>query len=300
MRRWLRRTLIGLVGWRLFGPIIGPRFSPGQEHPWRVGGRSVFVGDREFFVRQTGPEGAPDLVLIHGLAGSSLAEWYGAGPLLAENYRITFVDHRSHGLSPKSVDRFEIEDVADDVAAVMSAVGVDRADVVGYSMGGTIAQALAFRHPHKVRRMALIATFATHVESWRWARVVGVWVVRAWERVTGVGTPEVRAAYLVLTGAVERKHARWMWEETHRREPESGSAAGLALLRFDSSAWIGRLQQPALVVIPTRDLLVPPAWQYRLAALLADARVVEVEGARHEVPWTHPAELAKALTEFFD
>ncbi len=300
MKRLLRRILFGLVAWRLFGPIVGPRFRPGQEHPWRIPGRSVFVGDREFFVRQVGPEGAPDVVLIHGLAGSSLAEWYEVGPLLAGRYRVTFVDHRSHGLSPRSVDRFEVEDVADDVASVMSAVGVDRADVAGYSMGGTIVQALAYRHPHMVRRMALIATFATHVESWRWARVVGVWAVRAFERLTGVGTPEVRAAYLVLAGAVERKHARWMWEETHRREPESGSAASMALLRFDSSPWIGRLEQPALVVIPTRDFLVPPAWQYQLGALLPDAKVVEIPGARHEIPWAHPADLAKALLEFFD
>lgn len=300
MKPWMKRALAVAVGWRLFGPIIGPRFRAGQEHPWRVPGRSVFVGDTEFFVRQVGPEGAPDVVLIHGLAGSSLAEWYKLGKLLEGRYRLTIVDHRSHGLSPKAIDRFEIESVADDVASVMAAVGVGQADVIGYSMGGAIAQALAYRHPHMVRRLVLIATFVTHEKTWRWARVVGVFVIRAFERLMGVGTPEVRAAYLVYSGSVERPHARWMWGETQRRDTESGSAATFALLRFDSSDWIGRLQQPALVVIPSRDFLVPPAWQYELAASMRNAKVAEIPGARHEAPWTHPEEIAKAVIEFLD
>ncbi len=125
-------------------------------------------------------------------------------------------------------------------------------------------------------------------------------MIRAFERLTGVGTPEVRAAYLVYTHSVERKNARWMWGETQRRDTESGSAATFALLRFDSTAWINRLRQPALVVIPAKDFLVPPAWQYELAALLRDSRVVEIPGARHEAPWTHPEEIAKAVIEFLD
>jgi pimeloyl-ACP methyl ester carboxylesterase len=115
---------------------------------------------------------------------------------------------------------------------------------------------------------------------------------------TGLGTAEVRWAYLALTGAVDRRHWRWMWEETHRRDPESGAAATFAMLRFDSRPWLGMITQPALVVIPTRDQLVPPPWQYDLASRLRDVTVVEVNGARHELPWTHADRLVKALDEF--
>lgn len=297
LARWLFRVV---VAWRLFGPIVTPRWPPPQSHPWRVRGMTVFAGDREFMVRQIGPLDGRNLVLVHGLGGASLAEWYKMGPALAERYRVTVVDHRSHGLSPRSIDRFEIEDVADDIAAVLGQVDVHQAAVVGYSMGGTIAQALAHRHPHLVDRVVLVGTFSQHPGWWRPTRVVAVWIIRAWERVTGLGSPEVRALYLLATRAVDREHARWLWEETHRRDSEAGTAASFALLRFDSSDWIGRIRQPALVVIPLSDQLVPPRWQYDLAAALPDAQVLEIPGARHEAPFTHPQELVDAIFEFMN
>lgn len=296
----LRWGLSMVLAWRVFGPIVTPRFKPGQRHPWRIPGRLVYVGDREYLVRQTGPEDGPPVVLIHGLGGSSLAEWYRIGPTLAERFRVSMLDYRSHGLSPKVSDRFQVEDVADEVAAVMTAAGIDRAHVVGYSMGGTVAQALAYRHPHRVDRLALVGTFSSHPPAWRRLRVVGVWLTRAWERVTGFGSPEVRALYLLAVKAVPAENARWLWEETHRRDPEAGAASGFSLLRFDSSAWVGRLTQPALVVIPLADQLVPIRWQYDLAAALADARVLELPGARHEAPLTHAEQITDALVEFFE
>lgn len=300
MKRIVRWLLVFLGAWRVFGPIITPRWRPGQRHPWRIEGRTVYVGDREFLVRQTGVEDGPDVVLVHGLGGASLTEWFEVGPLLAERFRLTIVDHRSHGLSPKAVERFEIQDVADDIAAVLAQVGVTEADLVGYSMGGTVVQAMAYRHPRLARRLVLAATFSTHPPAWRVARVIGVRIILAWERITGIGSPEARAAYLLLTGAVDQRFGRWLWEETHRRDSEAGAAASEALLRFDSSGWVGRLTQPTLVVIPLKDQLVPVRWQYDLAGALADARVLELVGARHEAPLTHAAAMADGIIEFLE
>jgi 3-oxoadipate enol-lactonase len=293
------RVLIGLLlAWRVLGPIITPRFRSPQEHPWRIPGRTVFVGDSEFLVREFGnPDGTP-VVLIHGLGGSSLAEWYRVAPLLAEGHRVITLDHRSHGLSPKTVARFEVEDIADDIAGIMAAVGVGRGAVVGYSMGGAIAQALAYRHPGVVDRLILVATFAHHPPFHRLTRAIAAWVIRSWERITGIGNAEARAAYLLGVGAVDRRHARWLWEETHRRDPEAGAAATFALLRFDSTPWIGQVAIPALVVIPTADQLADPRWQYDLASRLPDVRVLELVGALHEAPWTHAEEIAAGIEDF--
>ena len=294
----LRRLLVALVVWRAFAPTISPRFRPPQEHPWRSSGRTVFVGDQEFVVRHAGPEGAPMLLLIHGLAGSSLAEWYRIGPALAEKYRVLMVDYRSHGLAPLARDRFEVDDLADDMAGVLDALGVGRLSVIGYSMGGAIAQAFAHRHPGRVDRLALIATLTHHPQPHRALRAVGAVLARAWERLTGLGTPEVRALYLRVTGAVEERHARWLWEETHRRDVDAGAQATLALLRFDSRPWIRHIEAETLVVIPTLDELVPPAWQYELAAALPDATIVELVGVRHEAPWTHPDLVVDVVSSF--
>lgn len=293
--RWLKGLLRALVAYRLLGPDPAPRFRPPQEHPWRISGRTVFVGDDEFLVRQAGPIDGPPVVLIHGLAGSSLAEWYRVGPLLADRFRLIMVDNRAHGLSPRTRSRFEVEEQADDLAAVLDVLDVGTTTVVGYSLGGTIAQTLAERHPGRVGNLVLIATFSHHPWPWRLARTVGAFVIRAWERVTGAGTAEVRTGYLLATRAVESRHARWLWEESRRRDSDAGAQASLAMLRFDSRQWVGRLKMPITVVIPVHDQLVPTSWQYGLAADIGDPDVIEVVGGRHELPWTHAELLADLI-----
>lgn len=297
MKLW-KWAVAGAVAWRAFGPRIQPSFPPPQVHPLRVPGRTVFVGDDEFLVREMGPaEGVP-VLLVHGLAGASLTEWYQVAPKLAVDRRVIMVDHRGHGLSAPGDLRFEVEDDADDLVAVLDELGIGQLDVVGYSMGGVIAQAMALRNPGRVRRMALIATFATHSDGYRWARRIGTFFGRAWERLTGVGTPEIRSGYLIARHAVEPEHARWIWSETQRRNVESGAQATFALLRFDSSDWVGRLEVDTLVMIPTNDFLVPPRWQYELAAAIPDAKLVEVQGAGHEMVWTHADRVADELRDF--
>lgn len=298
--KWLRRLFGIWLLWRLFGPVLRPRFAPPQEHPWRLPGRTVFVGDEEFLVREAGPEKGEPVLLIHGLGGSSLSEWYQVAPKLATEHRVLLVDHRSHGLSPVIAERFEVEDVAEDIVGVLDALGIEKLAVVGYSMGGAVAQTIAHRHPDRVSKLILIATFAAHPGPWAWLRRIGALLTRAWERLTGTGTPEVRSTYLLGVGAVQRKHARWLWEETHRRNTEAGAEAALATFRFDSTEWVGGLETKTRVVVPTKDQLVPPSWQYHLAGLIPGAQVAEISGARHEVVWTHPDRVRDAIASFLD
>ena len=293
-----KKVVWGMVAWRLLGPLIEPRFRPPQEHPLRLPGRTVFVGDREFLVREDGPADGPVLLLLHGLGGASLAEWYKLLPLLRGHLRVFLFDQRQHGKSDSVRQPFEVEQMADEVAGVMDALGIASAAVAGYSMGGAIAQELAHRHPGRVSHLILVATLTHHPEPHRTLRAFFGLLVRAFERLTGLGTPEVRAAYLRWVGAVEPRHARWSWQETHRRDPDLGALATQSLLRFDSREWIGKLPQPILLFIPSHDQLVPPAWQYDLAGQCAKVKLVEINGGRHELPWTHPERLAKEIVEF--
>lgn len=296
--RWWKWLLAFGILWRLFGPKVHPEFKPPQEHPLRIPGRTVFVGDDEFLVREIGPKGGVPILLVHGLAGSSLTEWYQVAPKLAVDRHVIMVDHRGHGLSAPGDVRFDVADDADDLAGTLDAIGVGQVDVVGYSMGGIIAQAFAQRHPGRVRKLVLLAAFATHSEGYRWARRIGAFLARAWERLTGVGTPEIRSGYLIARHAVRPEHSRWLWRETQRRDVESGAQATFALLRFDSRDWIGKLGVESMVVVPTSDFLVPPRWQYELAAAIPEVKLVEIEGAGHEVVWTHADRVADDLRNF--
>ena len=61
---------------------------------------------------------------------------------------------------------------------------------------------------------------------------------------------------------------------------------------------LASISAPTVVVVPTRDQLVPPRWQWELASLIPGSRIQQIEGARHEVPWTHSEQLANVLAKF--
>jgi pimeloyl-ACP methyl ester carboxylesterase len=298
MSRFWKRVLMAAALWRLFGPEIGPPFAAKQEHPLRVPGRTVFVGDREFFLREAGPVDGPPLVLIHGLGNDSLENWYELIKRLRHRYRIVAVDIRNHGKSDKPRERFEISQMADEVAGMMDAVGIDKTAVAGFSMGGMISQELAHRHPHRVDRMVLMGTSAHHGEGLKAIRWLGFVVGRAAERLTGKQLSLFTYWYMLLTGAIARSYARWYRETTLDRDADLYYEAAFAVINFDSREWVGRLDTPALVIISVKDQLVPASWQYDLAGRLRNAEVVELVDGGHEHPWTHADRIATAIDKF--
>ena len=289
--------LLGVV-WvvrRLFGPEIPPRTKGVQRRPLRLTGRTVFVGETEVFVREAGPSDAPAVVLLHGLGLDSALAWYRVVPLLEDRFRVVSVDLRGSGKTDRSREDFEIADMADEAAGAVRAVGIDRATIVGYSMGGAVAQELAHRHPLLVERLVLVATLAFHPPGRRLSRTIVGILGRALERISRVEVSWVWYRYLLSVGAVDDSGARWLWETRMNRDPELLYRSLFATLRFDSRPWLNRLSVPSTVVIPLRDQLVMPAWQRTLAALVG-GDVIEVPDARHELPMTHPDAVVLAIS----
>ncbi len=296
--RWAKRVAVVWAGWRLFGPAFPPRTSGQQTRPEMPPGRTVAVGRHEMLVREAGPEDAPPIVLIHGWAYDSTGTWHRIVPQLAEDFRVIALDYRNHGKADRVQGRYTIEQVADEVAGALRAVGVRRATIVGYSMGGLVAQALARRHPALAGRLVLAATGAFPIPVRRRIARGGFGVARALGRVGSTIGPRISYHYLMRVGAFEPQHAAWLWDTLRDRDVDLYFAGGAAIWNFDSRGWIGQLQVPAMVVIPTADQLVPPAAQYELAATLAKVEVVELVGARHEAAVTHADDIAKAIQRF--
>src|SRR4051794_39267838 len=101
--------------------------------------------DVELFYDLTGPEGAP-VVAFSNSIGTTLEMWDRQVPALSDRYRCVRYDTRGHGRSPVVGRPITIEDLANDLAGLLDALGIEQAHIVGLSLGGMTAQAFGARH----------------------------------------------------------------------------------------------------------------------------------------------------------
>ena len=151
-----RSTARGLpLGWPAMPRSPWPPDPPTQMPP----ARTVAVPGRgEFFLRDTGGDG-PAVMLLHGWMATADLNWHGAyGDLSDAGYRVLAIDHRGHGRGLRPLVPFRLSDCAGDAAAVLHELELAPAIVVGYSMGGAIAQLVAHEHPDAVRGLILSGT----------------------------------------------------------------------------------------------------------------------------------------------
>jgi pimeloyl-ACP methyl ester carboxylesterase len=120
-------------------------------------GRILELPGGDVQVREDGDRGDPPVVLIHGFQ-ASLRWWDGVTPALAREHRVIRIDLLGHGGSEKPRDGYGMEEQGDLVAQAMEELGIERAAVVGHSMGGQVAVALTQRHRERVDRLMIIST----------------------------------------------------------------------------------------------------------------------------------------------
>ncbi len=110
-------------------------------------------------------DGEP-LVLIVGL-GTDISEWDGIIRWLAQKYKVVAFDNRGAGRTDKPDTSYSIEMMAHDTAELMQTLGIQLAHLLGISMGGRIALALALRYPTSVKKLVLVSTSARSIKNWR-------------------------------------------------------------------------------------------------------------------------------------
>ena len=107
----------------------------------------------------TGPEDAPVVVLSNSM-GADLRMWDGIVDALSEHFRVVRYDTRGHGQSPEAPGPYSMDDLADDVVALLDTLGVEKAHLVGLSLGGMMGMRLAARDPERIDRLVLLCTGA--------------------------------------------------------------------------------------------------------------------------------------------
>lgn len=210
------------------------------------------------YYEEHGPAGAPPLVLSSGLGGSA-AYWKPNIPALAGTYRVITYDHRGTGRSDRELpDTVTVEEFADDILALMDALEIRRAHLIGHAAGGIAGLALALKAPTRLDRLVVVNGWAKADPHF----------LRCFEarlnllRHSGVEA-FLRAQPIFLYPAqwASSNDAELKTELPHQLAAFPGNETMekriAALAAFDASGWIGALRTPIMTLCAYDDMLVP-------------------------------------------
>lgn len=238
---------------------------------------------------QASGRGEP-LVLIQGL-GSPGSAWFFQQRAFAKSYKVIVLDNRGAGRSSKPGKQYSVRTMADDVIGLLDHLGIDKAHILGASMGGMIAQEIAINYPQRVKKLVLACTIAdtsgiddaammqkslglgdgvseTDMESLD-ARTMG--------RFMGTVTASSfnRRMYRAFFVPVSKLYFRY-----------GGIAEGVlgqlrSIISHNTLERLGQIKAQTLVIVGTDDKIFPPQLSDILAQNISGARLVRVEGGSH-------------------
>jgi pimeloyl-ACP methyl ester carboxylesterase len=242
------------------------------------------------------------LVLVPGF-GTGAWIWYRQVPGFAGRFRTVVFDPRGVARSGGRDEPFTMRQFADDLAALLEALGVESAHVLGASFGGFVAQEFALAHPASTRSLILCCTSfggAGH-------RPPSAETLAAIASTRGLNTEERVRENLLL--AFSPRFAAEHPEEVERvislraenHVPEYAYLRQLqAAVAFDAAERIGNIKAPTLVLTGDADTIVPHENSVNLAAAIPGARLRVVEGGSHAFFIERPEEFNRAVVEFIE
>jgi pimeloyl-ACP methyl ester carboxylesterase len=262
----------------------------------------------ELAVSDARGEGAP-VVFVHGFSNDH-SVWDELARALPERFRPIAYDLRGHGDSDWSIDcRYHPLDHARDLAEIVSALALERAALVGHSMGGNIATLFAARHPERVRALALVdAGPALGQDAWRRASGDVSEQARAYDSIAEYRKLLSLAYPLAAPDALDRlARTSLVQRRDGRLEPKLDPAL-LDLLGTDDQLreteamlWdaLAKVRCPVLLARGERSAMLPEPVAHRMVEeVLADARLAQIPNAGHAVMLDNGPALALELVEF--
>jgi 3-oxoadipate enol-lactonase len=240
----------------------------------------------------------PPLLLIQGLGADSRG-WLRQRRALSSRFRTIVFDNRGAGRSEHPEGPYDLEVMAADAVSVLDAVGVERAHVLGASMGGAIAQIMAVRHPERVESLVLACTACRHHE-WR-RELLAEWADIA-ER-EGMGA----FAQHAVRWLIGPRSLRRFWPAiglvgplAMTGSPDAFVSQVQAILAIDDGLrWeLTNLGAPTLVLVGSQDILTPLGDSEELAELIPRAELAVIGGAAHGFMLEHGAAFNRTVLEF--
>jgi pimeloyl-ACP methyl ester carboxylesterase len=233
----------------------------------------------------------PPLLLIQGL-GYARWGWEPVAEPLARSFEVLQYDNRGIGASDAPPGPYTVEQLAADALQVLEEAGVERAHVVGTSLGGMVAQELAFAAPERVDRLVLACTTPGGTASFPMPEqtvrlMTGGATLRQFVENALAPSPDHRIVERIL------RH-----REATAQPLEAWSAQAAAGATFDALDRIDRIASPTLVQTGDGDVVVDPRNSRLLADRIPGARLSVYEGCGHLFFWQEPERFAGELEEF--
>jgi 3-oxoadipate enol-lactonase len=248
-------------------------------------------------------QGQP-LVLISGI-GYTIWQWNRMLPYLADRFQVITFDNRGVGQTDKPDGPYTAHMLAADTVGLLDALEIDKAIVMGHSMGGFIAQAMALEFPHKIDKLILAST------NFGGPRQVPV-TAEAMKVLTDVSSDPVtrfrNGLYISTAPGWAEKNPQmiqeWVeWRTANPIEPaayQAQLAVGLGLLQEEAAFenQLHRIQVPTMIVFGQYDMVVPPENAALLAEKIPGSKVVILPNAGHFFPIEVPGAAAQAVIDF--
>jgi 3-oxoadipate enol-lactonase len=238
----------------------------------------------------------PPLFMVHGI-GARRATWAGLTEYLKDDFTCIAYDLRGHGESPLSDEPFGLDELVADLEALRAKLGIERASVIGHSLGGMIGPAYARAYPDRVSSLGLFSTaaFRTADDS---AKVQGV--VKAMEDTS-------------IPAALDTLVARWFTDEFQAANPDKIEVRKKQVLETDPrvflnvfhiyaetemSPWLHEVKTPSLVLTGELDGGCNPRLNKQIAEALPSSDLVILDGLKHAILIEAPERVAAPTLKF--
>jgi pimeloyl-ACP methyl ester carboxylesterase len=244
------------------------------------------------------------LIVLNGFAATS-ADWdpsFIEG--LASSNELILIDNRGIGRSTDDGQPFDIAKLTDDAARVIETLGIERVNVLGWSMGGFIAQTLALQHPGPINKLILLSTAPAGADADRASAEV-------WSQLIDMsGTPHEQARRLLsllfpgdIAESVYREFGDVVAAARAQLSPDLVNRQAAAIDAWHRTGIANQLREintPVLIAVGTADVVVPPSNALRLVNAIPGAWLAQFNGGGHAFMAQYPRPLADLINSFLE
>lgn len=248
----------------------------------------IEVNHRKVHIQELNPAAAETIVLVHGMFSNLSIFYFNIAPILAKNFRVLLYDLKSHGLSERVAQGYDLQHMTDDLYHLMAQMNLQKVHLGGYSFGGLIALKMAFRFPDRIGKLALIEAPDPSDDQTRD-------IIDDYSR-------EFLEHYVTnFTDTTKVKMGKRQMERNHQKYEylfhETSIKNDMLLERdFLSSPEIELIGQETLLLYGTDSNCLPAG--RRLKNKIKTSVLQEVQGD-HNIPIQEPVNIACTLNAFF-